>query len=648
MKDAILDSLEKVVHSSHKPMWVLDADNRVIIINTLACTLISHAEAECLHSCYKDLLNLVPCASFIAEAQAKGELSDLFESCGKYFEVNLVCENSLEDGCVVHLCSLDDVSETYQNTEIAEYLKYNAPIGAYKVLLDDYFTVIHATDNFYKIHGFDKREFDKESNGRAIVWMLPEDVLYARKVLFDAYKRGEKSLAFEMRIKRRDGSIGWVLNQCSFVKTVNDLLIFGFITDITAVKRQQQEMKELERVCEFTIDNDYEVIYLVNIRTRKYKIVSTNINEAEYKGIPEEGNYDEFYDTVIEPFTYEDDEAFVRMHCDLDYIHLNLADKQGYSFINRMKKNGELRHIQIRVRYYDEEKNNILFCVSDVEEEEQQKDALRLAILSAEKANAAKSDFLARMSHDIRTPMNAVIGMTAIASYCIDDKERVVECLDKIKLSSHFLLSLINDILDMSKIESGKMELSFAEFDFSEMVDAITSITYNSAIENGVEFTVYTAPALKRNYVGDALRLKQIVMNLLSNALKFVPRDEGLVNLRIEPVHTSGHNEIIRFIVQDNGIGMSEEFQENLFKPFEQEAKNQRGLVGTGLGLSITKNLVSLMNGVIHVKSHPGEGTVFEVEVPLALPETYSDGNVKPLNILYYPDRGVVQSDETC
>lgn len=416
--------------------------------------------------------------------------------------------------------------------------------------------------------------------------------------------------------------------------------------DTPAVGQPLNDIEELRRVCEFTIDNDYEVIYLVNIPTRVYKIVSTNINEFVYSSIPREGNYDDFYDSVIKPFTYAEDEEFVRIHCNLDYARRNLQDQQSFSFVNRMKKNGELRHILIRVRYYDEEKNNILYCVRDVEEEERKKDALRLAILSAERANAAKSDFLARMSHDIRTPMNAVIGMTSIASLCIDDKERVAECLDKIKLSSHFLLSLINDILDMSKIESGKLELSSSEFDFGEMVDAITTIACNSALENRVEFKAYMAPVLKRDYVGDALRLNQIIMNLLSNALKFAPKDEGMVNLRIEPVHCSEHKEIIRFIVQDNGIGMSEEFQKNLFKPFEQEAKNQRGLVGTGLGLSITKSLVNLMDGVIHVKSSPGNGTIFEVEIPLALPDADSTAGINSLNILYYPDMGVVQPDE--
>lgn len=431
-------------------------------------------------------------------------------------------------------------------------------------------------------------------------------------------------------------------------KLVSDGMKDTIYPDMAVGGQLLNSIEELRRVCEFTIDNDYEVIYLVNIPTCAYKIVSTNINEFVYSSIPCEGNYDDFYDSVIKPFTYEEDEELVRLHCNLDYARRNLEEQQSFSFINRMKKNGELRHILIRVRYYDEEKNNILYCVRDVEEEERQKDALRLAILNAERANAAKSDFLARMSHDIRTPMNAVIGMTSIASLYIDDKERVIECLNKIKLSSHFLLSLINDILDMSKIESGKLELSSAEFDFGEMVDSITTIACNSAMENGVEFNVYMEPALKRNYVGDALRLKQIIMNLLSNALKFAPKDEGIVDLRIEPVHSLEKKEIIRFIVQDNGIGVSEEFQKNMFKPFEQEAKNQRGLVGTGLGLTITKSLVNLMDGAINVKSSPGEGAIFEVEIPLALPGTDSAAGMKSLSMVYFPDMEIIQPDEDC
>ena len=619
MEDSILASLAKVIYASRTPMWVLDEEERVVLINSSACSLIGYVEEACMHVLYKDLLVLTLREPFLNRANVKGKMPDLFNRDGRFFRMSRICENQLEGGSRVWLCCFDDVTNTYQSEEMLEYLKKEASLGAFKVLLDGRFTIIYGTENYYAMHGFTKEDLDVSAENYAARWMLEEDIVVVRQLLLEAYERGDKSMVFEMRIVRRDGTIGWVLNRCTFVETADGPVVYGFITDNTTVKLQQESMKELERICEFTIDNDYEIIYLVNVAECEYKIV--NAGRIGREGLSLQGNYHDFYTSVIDVYTHEDDREFVRMNCDLDYICRRLDETPVYSFVNRMIKNGEMRHIHIQVRYYDEKKKSILFCIRDIEEEEQQKEALRLAFHAAEKANAAKSDFLARMSHDIRTPMNAIIGMAAIGSLSIDDKVRVAECLNKINLSSRFLLSLINDILDMSKIESGKLELTSSEFDFSEMINAITVIAYNSAMENEIGFNVTIDPSLKRRYIGDALRLKQIIMNLLSNALKFVPKKSGKVNLKVEPIRRTVRQEIIRFVVEDNGIGMSQEFMKHLFKPFEQEAGNQHGMMGTGLGLSITKNLVQLMNGVIEVKSEVGNGCLFDVEIPLALPE---------------------------
>lgn len=222
------------------------------------------------------------------------------------------------------------------------------------------------------------------------------------------------------------------------------------------------------------------------------------------------------------------------------------------------------------------------------------------------------------MSHDIRTPMNAIIGMAAIAGMNVGNPERLSECLNNIALSSRFLLSLINDVLDVAKIESGKMSLASEPFDFDELVSSVSSFTYGSAVAKGIIFNLFASPLLEKIYVGDPLRIKQVLMNLLSNALKFAP-EKGRIEFNITPVQKVGHRELIRFVISDNGIGMSKSFQERMFQPFEQEMTDQRGLSGSGLGLAIVRSFVQLMDGTIRVESEQGKGSSFSVDIPLGL-----------------------------
>ena len=234
----------------------------------------------------------------------------------------------------------------------------------------------------------------------------------------------------------------------------------------------------------------------------------------------------------------------------------------------------------------------------------------------AEEANRAKSAFLSRMSHDIRTPMSAIIGLTEIARKNAADPERLNECIDKIALASQFQLSLVNDILDVSKIESGKMQLTADPFDLGGIIEDVMLFTSSSATAKGVVFEMSVDPHIERAYIGDPMRLKQILMNLLSNALKFV-NENGKVTLAIESAGHTGRQEIVRFIVSDNGIGMSKAFQKRMFLPFEQDAEPGRKRSGSGLGLAIIGNLISLMGGTITVDSEQGKGTRFTVDIPL-------------------------------
>ena len=223
------------------------------------------------------------------------------------------------------------------------------------------------------------------------------------------------------------------------------------------------------------------------------------------------------------------------------------------------------------------------------------------------------------MSHDIRTPMNAIIGMTTIGKLKYEDPSRVTDCFRKLDSSSKVLLSLINDILDLSKIASGQMELSRETFEFAVFFEDIVSLIYPQALEKDISFEVHHKEPLEKFYIGDELRIKQILMNLLSNALKFTP-EGGKIILELEEKKRTNGFSYLDFTVSDNGIGMSEEFMDKIFQPFEQEEQGgARNKAGSGLGLSIVYNLVHMMGGFISVKSQKGKGTNFQVTLPLGV-----------------------------
>lgn len=238
-------------------------------------------------------------------------------------------------------------------------------------------------------------------------------------------------------------------------------------------------------------------------------------------------------------------------------------------------------------------------------------------LIRAEAASRAKSEFLSRMSHEIRTPMNAIIGMTTIAAASIDERGRVEDCLEKIGRSSKHLLMLINDILDMSRIENNRMCLSAEPFDLYQFINNFVSVVYPDATGKGLKFTEKTTGFSEQTtFIGDTLRLNQILLNLTSNAIKFTPYG-GTVSLNVTRLSARNQKCWIRFVISDTGIGMDEEALSKLYTPFEQaNASITRKYGGTGLGMSITQNLTMLMGGHIDVKSKPGQGTTFTVELP--------------------------------
>lgn len=253
------------------------------------------------------------------------------------------------------------------------------------------------------------------------------------------------------------------------------------------------------------------------------------------------------------------------------------------------------------------------------DELKRQQKILQDALLVAQKANDAKRDFLSRMSHEIRTPMNAIIGMSAIAFNYLDDKKRTADCLSKITFSSKHLLMLLNDVLDMSKIENGKLNIRQELFDLKNLVTSLTDINYGLATAKGLSFEIVISGFKDELLLGDSMRVNQILLNLLSNAIKFTPKG-GSVKLEIRMLRSASDKIWLRFIVKDSGIGMKKEFLEHLYEPFEQADNGiARKYGGTGLGMAITKNLVAIMDGTIEVESQEGAGTTFMVDLPFGV-----------------------------
>lgn len=299
-----------------------------------------------------------------------------------------------------------------------------------------------------------------------------------------------------------------------------------------------------------------------------------------------------------------------------------LRDPQFPSPLERLveytRPDREKRWMLIRVyRAEDLSTPKLITVFSDRTEEVRSRQVLQEAMMTAERANMAKSEFLSRMSHEIRTPLNAIIGMTTIAAASVKDPARVEDCLSKITFSSKHLLMLINDVLDMSKIESSKMVLQNEPFDIFEIVNGFVSTVYAQAKGKGIAFRE-TMEGFGEDtvFIGDSLRLNQILLNLSSNAVKFTAPG-GSICLDVSRHKSGSTTDVLRFTLSDTGIGMTKEAVARIFQPFEQaDASIAKRFGGTGLGMSITRNLITLMGGQIQVESEPGVGTTCIVDLP--------------------------------
>ena len=410
--------------------------------------------------------------------------------------------------------------------------------------------------------------------------------------------------------------------------------------EIGGQNQKQKEEKEKEEEEEevrilHSLGSLFFAVYDIDLRAGTFRMVTQRGEVGNTLGT--EVNYMEGMHVYSRNFVHPECREEYEQKMDLANLRKKLNPAHPFVAVEyqRIKKesgeepkeNGWIRATVILSEYRNGQAVKAVYAAQDVTEvrqkEEMEHRMLQEACDAANRANASKSEFLSRMSHDIRTPMNAIIGMTTIAESHLDDKERVLDCLNKITVSSKHLLSLINEVLDMSKIESGKIDLSEEEFNISDLIqNLLTMIRPNMQAKNHkIELNI--AKVEHEDVIGDAMRLQQVFMNILGNAVKYTPPG-GTLELEIVEKKSEifGYG-CYEFIFSDNGIGMSEEFVKKIFEPFSRAEDSRISKIeGTGLGMAIALNIVRMMNGDIHVESEVDEGSKFTVTVFLKQQDT--------------------------
>ncbi|MCQ2519337.1 MAG: ATP-binding protein [Lachnospiraceae bacterium] len=366
--------------------------------------------------------------------------------------------------------------------------------------------------------------------------------------------------------------------------------------------------------------NDYELLMCIN-RTKR-NTVAYVASDSEVKCYAA-GDYETEMVRYITGNVAEYDRERAIKNSHLRTITEKLREQDVYEFVMDECHDGEIYTKRVAYSYLTENKRTIILQLQDitdsVKKNNETKETLEKALEQARNANNVKVDFLSRMSHEMRTPMNAIMGLSNLLEDEADNPETLKEYVSKIKSSSDFLLQLINDVLDMAYLEDGKMNFSFEEISHAEMFKAVENLIAPMCREKNIEYINRTDVAAGTVIKADKLRLMQIFINLLDNAVKYTPKG-GRVEFNCYDLGERNDRGFFRFIVKDNGVGMSEEFMKHLFEPFTQESSsNQQSLNGTGLGLPITKGLVEKYGGSLSVTSKKDMGSTFVVDLDFEL-----------------------------
>lgn len=447
-----------------------------------------------------------------------------------------------------------------------------------------------------------------------------------------ALKSPGDSVSTEYRVRHPDGTLLYILGNVKLVEEGGELFYQRFLLDFT-----DQKLREKEQ----WVKKDLELRY----QERVFEIFSTCLSDNMddiYMMLNERGDQAEFISPNVERVLGASRDEVMRDIRQLGRASYtaggsvecrDLAKMEPGMSLERMeterinRRTGEHKWFQESVYCVSlQGEKKIIVYISDRTRERRTQDTLTEALEMAQVANKAKSTFLSNVSHDIRTPMNAIMGFVTLLQEEANNPERVKEYTQKIDAASHHLLGLINDVLDMNKIESGSAVLNIAELDLAEIINELNTIIRPQARNKDQTFEIRTDSLTCEHLLGDKLRINQIMINILSNAVKYTPNG-GRIEMKVSELPQVDQNySRIQFVVSDNGQGMSKEYQKVIFDPFTREQEVTRSQIqGTGLGMAITKNLVDLMGGAIWVDSQPGQGSTFTVELELRIQEQEDD-----------------------
>ena len=473
-----------------------------------------------------------------------------------------------------------------------------------------------------KILGYESMN-DMEADGFDMVAdsVMEEDREALTTAIEELKEKGD-NVSIEYRVRHKNGSVVHVMGNIKLLEENGQLYYQRFLLDCTEQKMQEKKNERYQKELIQALSIDYNFVWFFNLDTGVGSLLRNNVENGNVFNsfLGREIILEESMDLYVRNFVYEEDQEFVRTAFSREKMLAELSEKRVYYLNYRICNGGRIRYFQmkaVRAGSWNESRGVVLGFRNIDEETRNEMERTRQledALSSAKKASKAKSVFLSNMSHDIRTPMNAIVGFTNLAIAHMDQQSQVEEYLEKIKSSGNHLLSLINDVLDMSHIESGKMHIEEKLCSLPEILDGLYNILQADVKAKQLSLRIESVDILDEEIYCDKLRLDQVLLNLLSNAVKYTEKGGNIyVRVAETPGAMSGYANY-EFLIKDTGIGMSEEFVTKIFEPFNRELDSTTsGIQGTGLGMAITKNIVEMMGGTISVKSEKGIGSEFKV-----------------------------------
>ncbi len=456
------------------------------------------------------------------------------------------------------------------------------------------------------------------------IQQMPQDIQSQLIAKYTSY--APKDVTFVQFIRAHPGFLVILVLAVALAAGVIGILFLraGWNRKVLAAVSQSKKELEAQLAIVNALSRDYVNVFAVNVREASSRVIKSNGYVACALNLDAEDrfSYVKVLQSYVKDRVHPQDQQYLAKALSLEKVTEQLEKADEYTGSFRILDHGETHNFQFTYVNVDgigqTNKGIILAGFRNIDEmvrrEKEQKEILAEALAEANHANHAKTMFLNNMSHDIRTPMNAIIGFTSLAATHIEHTDLVRSYLGKIMTASRHLLSLINDVLDMSRIESGKVRIEEKEAGLPEMIHDLKTIVQSEIKAKQLEFHIDTVDVTNEQIICDKLRLNQVLLNTISNAMKYT-KPGGMVSVRI--IQTSDAPDgyaSYQFRIKDNGIGMSKEFLKHVFEPFEREQTSTvSGIQGTGLGLAITKNIVDMMNGTITVESEEGKGTEFVI-----------------------------------